>query len=298
MARDLTPESSARSNASWSFGAVTAARPEGEASVPRLALVLLPLCLACAGRSLASERLEATPRHDEWVRIERGGRTLHAYVTYPEVSHRAPAILVLHENRGLTDWVRTVADRLSENGFLAIAPDLLSGMAPDGGRTSGFSSQDAAREAISGLPPAQVMADLDAAADFVTKLPAADGTLRVVGFCWGGARTFDFANVRAGLVSSFVFYGTGPQDEAQARGISSPVYGFYGGADARVNATVPRTEELMRAGNKRFEPVTYEGAGHAFMRLGEEAGASEANRGAREQAWARFLHLLRSGSAR
>ena len=261
---------------------------------PRLALVLLPLCLGCASRNVPSERLETTPRHDEWVRIEHGGRTLHAYVTYPQVSHRAPAILVIHENRGLTDWVRTVADRLSENGFVAIAPDFLSGMGPGGGRTSAFPSQDAAREAISALPPAQVVSDLHAAADYVTKLPAADGTLRVVGFCWGGARTFDFANVRTGLAASFVFYGTGPKDEAQVRGISAPVFGFYGGDDARVNATVPRTDELMRAANTRFEPVTYEGAGHAFMRLGEEIGASEANRRAREQAWARLLQLIRT----
>src|SRR5919106_1265878 len=184
---------------------------------PRLALVLLPLCLGCASRNVPSERLETTPRHDEWVRIEHGGRTLHAYVTYPQVSQRAPAILVIHENRGLTDWVRSVADRLSENGFMAIAPDFLSGMAPDGGRTSGFASQDAAREAISALPPAQVMADLQAAADYVTKLPAADGSLRVIGFCWGGARTFDFAAAREGLVASFLFYGTGPQDGARVR---------------------------------------------------------------------------------
>src|SRR5215211_4956743 len=203
----------------------------------------------------AAKRLEMTPRHDEWVRIDRDGRILHAYLTYPEVSHRAPAIVVIHENRGLTGWVRSVADRFSENGFIAIAPDLLSGVAPGGGRTSDFPSQDAAREAISALPVVQVMSDLQASADYVTKLPAADGTLRLVGFCWGGARTFDFANVRNGLVAAFVFYGTGPQDEQAVHGISAPVFGFYGGADARVNATIPRTEELMSAAGKVFKPV-------------------------------------------
>jgi carboxymethylenebutenolidase len=264
----------------------------------RVALLGLSLLTACAARSPAAERLERTPRHDEWVRIPRDGRKLHAYVTYPQASHRAPAILVIHENRGLTDWVRSVADRLSENGFIAIAPDMLSGMAPGGGRTSDFPSQDAAREGISALPPAQVMGDLQASADYVSKLPAADGTLRVVGFCWGGARTFDFANVRAGLLASFVFYGTGPQEAEAIRGISAPVFGFYGGADARVNATIPRTEELMRAAGKVFEPVIYDGAGHAFMRIGEEAGASEENRRAREQAWSRWLGLVRSPTAR
>jgi carboxymethylenebutenolidase len=265
----------------------------------RVALLGLFLFTACAvARSPAAERLENTPRHNEWVRIPRSGRTLHAYLTYPEVARRAPAILVIHENRGLTDWVRSVADRLSENGFIAIAPDLLSGVAPGGGRTSDFPSQDAAREAISTLPPAQVMSDLHATADYVTKLPAADGTLRVAGFCWGGGRSFDFANVRRGLVASFVFYGTGPEEEQDVQGISAPVYGFYGGADARVNATIPRSEELMRAAGKVFEPVIYDGAGHAFMRIGEEAGASEANRRAREQAWSRWLGVLRLPSAR
>lgn len=242
-------------------------------------------------------RLESTPRHDEWVRIERQGRTLHAYVAYPQVATRAPAIVVIHENRGLNDWARAVADRLAEHGLIAIAPDLLSGMAPGGDKTSDFPSEDAAREAISALPAAQVAEDLQAAADFVTALPAADGTLLVSGFCWGGARTWEFANARAGLGAAFVFYGTGPQDAAGVANITAPVYGFYGGADARVNATIDKSAESMRAAGKRFEPVIYEGAGHAFLRSGEAADASPENRRAYEQAWQRWLALLRAAGA-
>lgn len=258
------------------------------------------LAFGCATQTAttttASERLESTPRHDEWVQIPRDSRTVHAYVSYPQTAGRAPAIIVIHENRGLTDWVRTVADRLSENGYIAIAPDLLSGMAPAGGRTSDFPGSDAAREAISRLPGPQVMADLNAVADYVKSLPSANGTLFVAGFCWGGARTFEFADQRSDLAGAFPFYGTGPQDASGMDGIGAPVYGFYGGDDARVNATIDKTAELMRSAGKVYEPVIYPGAGHAFMRLAEEPNPSEANRSAHDQAWARWLSLLRARS--
>ncbi|HEX9982640.1 MAG TPA: dienelactone hydrolase family protein [Thermoanaerobaculia bacterium] len=272
----------------------------------RAFLLLLPFLFACASTNTPpltrtdttataapSDRLENTPRHDEWVRIDRGGRTLHAYVSYPQSSAKAPAVLLIHENRGLTDWVRTVADRLSENGYLVIAPDMLSGMAPGGGRTSDFPTQDAAREAISKLEMPNVLADLNATADYVLALPAANGRLSVAGFCWGGSRAWQFANARPGLTAAYVFYGTGPSEPAGVANIQSPVYGFYGGADARVNETIPRSRELMQARGVTFDPVIYEGAGHAFMRLGEEAGASDANRRAHDEAWVRWLGLLR-----
>jgi carboxymethylenebutenolidase len=234
----------------------------------------------------AQERLESTPRHNEWVQVQNGARNVQTYVAYPEISKKAPVVILIHENRGLTDFERSVADKLAENGFIAVAPDMLSGMGP-------FSTMDAAREAIGKLPPDQVMADLQAVADYAKKIPAANGTLHLAGFCWGGARTWLFANVRADLATANVFYGTGPQDEAGVAGIRAPVFGYYGGADARVNATIPKNEELMKAAGKRFEPVTYEGAGHAFMRSGMAADASEPNKRAHDQAWQRWLTVLR-----
>jgi carboxymethylenebutenolidase len=251
--------------------------------------------VACAHQPAApaSSRLETTPRHDEWVSIESAGRPLHAYVVYPQVSRLSHAVLVIHENRGLTDWVRTVADRLAENGYIAIAPDLLSGSAPNGGRTSDFPTQDAAREAISKLPAAQVAADLQNTARYIRTLPAASGRLVIAGFCWGGSQTWNAANAIDDVSSAFVFYGTGPSTDVRVIGIEAPVYGFYGGDDARVNATIETTQQLMAKHGRRFEPVIYPGAGHAFMRLGEEADASAANRDARDQAWSRWLTLLK-----
>ncbi len=241
----------------------------------------------------ARRRLEASPRHQEWVTITREKRVVHAFVVYPEVKTKTPAIIVIHENRGLTDWVRGVADQLAEAGYIAIAPDLLSGMAPSGGRTSDFPSEDAAREAISKLPPDQILADLDAVADYAARLPACNGKVAVAGFCWGGSQAFRFATHRVDLAAAFVFYGTGPRDRERLARIRCPVYGFYGGNDARVTATVPETADLMRQLGKTFEPVTYEGAGHGFMRTGEEPNPAEANRRARDHAWARWRELLK-----
>lgn len=252
------------------------------------------LALAWASLSaqdFALQRLEKSPRHQEWVKVKSGERAVQAFVVYPETKDKTLAVVVIHENRGLTDWVRSVADQLAEAGYLAIAPDLLSGMAPNGGKTSDFPSGDAAREAISKVTSEQATADLTAAADYIAKLPACNGKVAVAGFCWGGRQSFRFATDRQSLAAAFVFYGNGPDSSDIAR-IKCPVYGFYGGNDARVNATIPQSAGFMKAAGKRFEPVTYEGAGHGFMRAGEEPNASAANKKARDEAWVRWKALL------
>ena len=246
--------------------------------------------LAADAQDWARQELEKSPRHQEWVPVKYGSRVVHAFLVYPEVKEKAPAVVVIHENRGLTDWVRTVADQLAAAGYLAIAPDLLSGMAPGTGKTSDFPSEDAAREAIYKLLQDTVTADLNAVADYVSKLPAATGKVAVAGFCWGGAQTFRFSANRVGLAAAFVFYGSGPDS---VTGIQAPVYGFYGGNDARVNATIPKSEELMKAAGRRFEPVVYEGAGHGFMRSGQDPNGGGADKKAREEAWRRWLDLLK-----
>jgi carboxymethylenebutenolidase len=251
------------------------------------------LASVATAQDWARQKLEASPRHQEWVKLKQGERTVHAFLVFPEAGAKAPAVVVIHENRGLTDWVRLVADRLAEAGVIAIAPDLLSGAAPGGGKTSDFKDQDAAREAISGLAPDQVTSDLQAVADYVKGLPAASGAVAVGGFCWGGGQSFRFATNRRDLKAAYVFYGIGPQDPESLGRIAAPVYGFYGGSDARVTASVPPVAEMMKARGLAFEPVTYEGAGHGFMRAGEEPDASAANVKAREDSWARWRELLK-----
>jgi carboxymethylenebutenolidase len=212
------------------------------------ALLAVP-ALALA-QDAVKERLEKSPRHQEWVQIKNGDRTVHAYVVYPETKEKAPAIIVIHENRGLTDWVRAVADQLAEAGVIAIAPDLLSGSGPNGGKTSDFPNTDAAREAIGKLTPEQVTSDLNAAADYVTSLPASNKKVAVAGFCWGGGQSFRFATNRPGLAAAFVFYGPGPNTKEAVAKITAPVYGFYGGNDSRIGETIPGTASLMKDAGK------------------------------------------------
>lgn len=276
----------------------------------------------------AKQRLAKSSRHQEWVKVKNGTREVNSFVVYPEVKTKATAVIVIHEIFGLSDWVQQLTDELAEAGYIAIAPDLLSGMGPNGGGTSSFEA-NAVRQAIGGLPPAQLAADLNAVADYVSKLPAANGKVAVAGYCWGGSQTFAFASNRPSLKAAFVFYGTAPGSNAQGQPfapnkeamakISAPVYGFYAENDMRINATIQATADAMKELNKKFEPVTYAGSGHGFMRSGEpnapepkapEAKGDEAadkkaaddyqkalamykaNRKARDDAWVRWKAIL------
>ena len=255
------------------------------------ALVLLALAIASlSAQEWAKARLEASPRHREYVALKHGGRSVQALVVYPEVKTKAPVVILIHEIFGLSDWAKEMADELAGQGFIVIAPDLLSGLGPGGGGSSAFPSQDETIKAVSGLDAEQVNGDLDAAADYGKHLPAANGKIAVVGFCWGGGKSFAFAAHRRDLSAAFVFYGPGPADVST---ISAPVYGFYAGNDARIGATVPGTIEAMKTAGKKYDPVTYEGAGHGFMRAGEDPGNTvPGNKTAREQAFARLVKLL------
>ena len=241
----------------------------------------------------AKDRLEKSPRHLEWVKVQNGARSVNCFIAYPEVKDKAKSVVLIHEIFGLTDWVRGVADQLAAAGYIAIAPDLLSGAAPGGGGTAELGSGDAVRKAISSLPPAQVTSDLDAVCAYVAKLPAANGQVAIAGFCWGGTQSFLYATHNKDLKAAFVFYGTGPTSEEVLKQIRCPVYGFYGGNDARVTSTVKQSSELMKKAGKKYEPVTYENAGHGFMRAGEAPDANDANKKAHDAAWERWKKLLK-----
>ena len=249
--------------------------------------VVLIVCLFVAASAFSQDwakaRLEKSPRHREWVKVKNGTRDVSAFVVYPEKKSKAPAVVVIHEIFGMTDWVQLLADELAEAGYVAIAPDLLSGV-------SGLTDSNAIGKAIRDLPPDQITADLNAVADYVSKLPAVNGKVAVVGFCWGGGQSFRFATNRPSLAAAYVFYGVGPDS---VDSIKAPVYGFYAGNDAHIGATVPKTLEMMRAAGKKYDIVTYDGAGHGFMRAGEAPDASEPNKKARAEAWKRLKDLLK-----
>ncbi len=258
-------------------------------------IALISLFILCAtplasAQEWAKAALEKSSRHREWVTVKHDTRAVETFLVYPESKSKTPVVLIIHEIFGMTDWVQDLADQVAAAGYVAVAPDLLSGMGPNGGRSSDF-AEGKTMEAVSHLNPDQVTADLNAAADYALKLPASNGKLFVGGFCWGGGQTFRFATNRADLAAAFVFYGPPPDKEAMAR-IKAPVYGFYGGNDARIDATVPDTIAQMKVAGKTYDPVTYEGAGHGFMRAGEAPDANDANKKARADAWIRWKALL------
>ena len=243
-------------------------------------------------QSEAIKELSNSPRHHEWVTLKHGDREFQAFVAYPETSARTKSIIVIHENRGLDDWARSFADKLAAEGFLVIAPDFISNNQGKK-RTTDFENPDTARDAIYALEPAQVTADLDAAYQFLKKDASATGEIAVIGFCWGGSQAFRYVTHNKEVTQAHVFYGTAPTDEEALAGISSPVFGYYGGDDNRVNSTIGKTEETMKKANNFFEYEIYEGAGHAFMKSGLPPEAKEANKTALNAAWKRLLQLLR-----
>jgi carboxymethylenebutenolidase len=253
-------------------------------------LVLLVSAQVASAQDWARAAFQKSPRHQEWVTVKHDGRSVETFVVYPESKDKRPVVLIIHEIFGMSDWVQELADEVAAAGYIAVAPDLLSGMGPGGGRSSSF-AEGKTMEAVSKLNPDQVTADLNAAADYALKIPATNGKLFVGGFCWGGGQTFRFATNRGDLSAAFVFYGPPPDKDAMAR-IKAPVYGFYAGDDARIGATVPGAIEQMKAAGKIYEPVTYDGAGHGFMRAGEAPDANDANKKARTEAWARWKTLL------
>src|SRR5215467_10560090 len=262
----------------------------------------------------AKQRLAKSPRHQEWVKVKNGSREVNSFIVYPEVKNKATAVVVIHEIFGMSDWVQSLTDQLAEAGYIAIAPDLLSGMGPNGGGTSALAAtgNNAVGQAIRDLPPDQITADLNAVADYVSKLPAANGKVVVTGYCWGGSQSFRYATNNPKIKAAFVFYGPAPAaadgtpDKTALAKITAPVYGFYAGNDARIDATLPKTNEAMSELKKTFEPVTYEGAGHGFMRAGDapeptdktaadyekNLTAWKANKKAHDDAWERWKKLL------
>jgi carboxymethylenebutenolidase len=255
-----------------------------------LVLMMLGIAQTVSAQDWAKAALAKSPRHGEWVTVKHDGRNVETFVVYPESKDKRPVVLIIHEIFGMTDWVQELADEVAAAGYIAVAPDLLSGMGPDGGRSSSF-GEGKTMEAVSKLNADQVTADLNAAADYGLKIPASNGKLFVGGFCWGGGQTFRFATNRGDLAAAFVFYGPPPDKDAMAR-IKAPVYGFFAGNDARIGAMIPDAVTNMKAAGKTFEPVTYDGAGHGFMRAGEQPDATDANKKARADSWERWKALL------
>jgi carboxymethylenebutenolidase len=243
-----------------------------------------------ASEAHAKAALEKSPRHGELVDIKTAaGTPIRAWVVYPERKDKAPVVVVIQEIFGLSDWIRGVADQLAKEGFIAVAPDMVSGMGPNGGGTESVASRDDVVKLVRGLTPEETAARLAAVRDYAAKIPAGNGKVGTVGFCWGGARSFEQA-MQPGVSAAVVYYGSSP-DAAGLAKVQAPVLGLYGGDDARVNATVPPAQEEMKRLSKPYDARMFEGAGHGFLR--QQEGRDGANRKASEQAWPMTLAFFR-----
>lgn len=239
----------------------------------------------------AMDVLTNSPRHGEWIDITLAdGSPLRSWIVFPERAEKAPVVIVIHEIFGLTDWVRSVADSLAADGFLAVAPDLLSGKGPGGGGTESFEG-DAVRGAIRGLESDVVTARLNAVRAHALALPAASRNSATIGFCWGGRQSFQYATRQRALQAAVVYYGTAPKDPVELAKVSCPVAGFYGGDDARVTSTVEATTVAMRELGLTFDAFVFEGAGHGFLR--RQSGRGGANQRAAEVSWNTTIRFLR-----
>jgi carboxymethylenebutenolidase len=242
-----------------------------------------------AGANDVAARLAASTRHAEWAMVRVGnGDSVRAWVVYPERRTKAPVVIVIHEIFGLSTWIRGVADQLAADGFIAVAPDFLTGY------TGAFHPDsfpvDSARALIRTLDPVQIQSRIDGVARWAMALPAALPRYGIVGFCWGGSVVFNHAVHAPTLGAGVAYYGAAPAPE-RLTPVRAPLLGLYGENDQRVNATIASTDSMMRATGKTYEAQIFPGAGHGFLRA--QDAQSGANLDATRRAWPAMLAWFR-----
>lgn len=234
--------------------------------------------------------LAASPRHGEWVDVKMGdGTPIRTWTVFPERSSRAGAVIVVHENRGLNDWARAVADQLAEDGFVAIAVDLLSGKGPGGGHTDSIPPGEVGK-VLASLTREEINERLDTVREHAIQIPAASGRVGMIGFCWGGSTVFQYAVHQPALDAGVIYYGGAPQDPALLDRIEAPLLGLFGEDDARVNTSVLTAMPILNKDRDVLDAHMFPGAGHGFLR---QQYGREANLRAAERAWPMTIRFLR-----
>ena len=267
-----------------------------------LALLVLVPAAAVAGskrpvslppsEAAAQQRLETSPRHGEYSSVAyEGGTPIRTWISFPERRDRAGVVLIISEIYGLSDWIRGVADQLAADGFVAVAPDLISGLGPNGGGTESVSSRDSVVALIRSLTPEETARRVAAVREHALQLPASNGKYATIGFCWGGSRSFEAAAAVPAPAVAIVYYGASP-DSATLLRVTAPVVGHYAGDDARVNGTIDRAKAALAAKNVAYGVNVYDGAGHGFLR--QQDARDGANLRASQRAWPRTIEVLRA----
>lgn len=241
----------------------------------------------------AAAQLKASPRHAEWVDVKnRAGTPIKSFVVYPERKDKAPVVIVIHEIFGLSDWVRGVADQLAKEGFIAIAPDFLSGKGPNGGGSQELGSEGST-QAIRNLTPEDTLRILDAVRSYALPIPSGNGKVATIGFCWGGGTSFRYALNQPALNAAVSYYGPMPTEPAAYEKAKAPILGLYGGNDTRVNATIEPAKAELAKTKVTYEPHIFEGAGHGFLRQQTGSEQGPGNLKATQEAWPLTLEFLR-----
>ena len=228
----------------------------------------------------------------EWINIGTGESKVGSFIVYPDSLTSAPAIIVLHEEFGMTEWMMSFADQLALQKYIAIVPDLLTGKSPGKGNSSGFRNWGHARDKLLSLNQDEINARIGQVVDFINELPSCNGTVLIAGLGWGGSQAFNYLAHNQNIDAGLVFYGVAPRKKKILNQINTPVYGFYGEYDSKVNRRLWISDKKMRKLGKEFDPVVFDFGGHGFMRSGERPNANEGNIKARTAAWSRLRSIL------
>lgn len=218
------------------------------------------------------DALKTSPRHGEWVDIKTpSGATIKSWLEYPAATGKVGVVIVIHEIFGLTDWVRGVADQVAKDGYIAIAPDLISGMGPNGGGSAELGTQGAG-QVIRTLTNDERNARLNAVMAYGKTIPSSNGKTGVVGFCWGGGSSLTYAIAQPGLNAAVMYYGPAPTvqgsqtpDLSGLPNIKAPILAHYPSTDQRTLATAQPISDEMKKLGKSFTFFVYDGATHGFM---------------------------------
>ena len=215
------------------------------------------------------------------------GAAIGGYLTRPKGDGRHPAVIVIHENRGLNDHIRDVARRLAKAGYVALAPDLLSRQ----GGTASFPDEEAVIKGIGKAGEGDVTKDLTGAINYLKGQKSVRANrIGVVGFCWGGGYSLLIATRSKDLAAAVVYYGRNPKNIEDVNNVTAPVLGHYGEKDERINAGIPALEEAMKKHGKSFEYKIYPGAAHAFN---NDTYAQRYNAEVAKEAWAKTLDFFK-----
>ncbi|MGN6537476.1 MAG: dienelactone hydrolase family protein [Mesorhizobium sp.] len=248
------------------------------------AAAIMPL-LAANSASAAQVAADDKRIKGEDVTFKGGKGNIKGYLVRPaESSGKLGAVIVIHENRGLNEHIRDVARRVALEGFIALAPDLLSS---EGGTPA---NEDKAREMISGLDPAQPIADGLATVAYLKTIEGGNGKVGAIGFCWGGGQVNMLAVNAADLDAGVAYYGAQPKDEAAIAKIHAPLLLHYAGLDERINAGIEAYRKALDADHKEYTVYVYDGVNHAFN---NDTSAARYDKAAADLAWSRTIAFLK-----